>query len=164
MRWMWVRCTFVVLLVMPALSLAPTPPERVGFGCSLSLDRMLPEITLCDCGFADVLGFFADISGSTIEVDWRALALVGVTQETFVNARIRNKRFDRAMTEVLDSAAGRPGVLEFEKGPGVIRIGRTRQDAGLALKWALGTAMAAAFAYSLCSHPRGSSGWRPPSV
>jgi hypothetical protein len=168
MRSMWVRCILVALLViMPALSLAPVPPEWRPMYCGISvLDRPLPELSFDYVTMEDVIGFLSDVSDRRFDVDWRALALVGVTRDTPVSGRWRNVRFSKALTGMLDNAAGKPGVLGFEMTRGVIYVRRYRQDPALAGEWALGTALvvAVAYAYNLCSHPRGSRRSRPASV
>ena len=165
--WMPVRSFLVILLVAaPALSLTPHPreaePDRTLYS---QLPRVLPELTFCDCTFGDAIDLLSDLTSHGIEVDWRGLARVGITRSTFVSARMRGKRFDQALTAVLDSAAGGPGVLAFDTSKdGVIRVSRAWRVPAVNWKIPLGVAMAALIGYSLCSHPRGSSGSRPDSV
>jgi type II secretory pathway component GspD/PulD (secretin) len=53
-----------------------------------------------------VIDFFRDVTGTNIFVNWKAVEAAGVNRNTPVSARLRNIRFAKALTVLLDSATG----------------------------------------------------------
>jgi general secretion pathway protein D len=70
------------------------------------LNRQLPELNFDGVAFADVMDFLRDVSGASIFVNWKALENASVDKTTPVSARVRNIRFSKALTLILDSVGG----------------------------------------------------------
>jgi general secretion pathway protein D len=86
------------------------------------LDRPLPEVNFDEVAFADVIDFFRDVTGANVFVNWKALEGAGVNRTTTVSARLRNVRFSKALTVILDSASGGKAKLGFIIDDGVVTI------------------------------------------
>ena len=86
------------------------------------LDRPLPEVNFDGAGFTDVIDFLRDVSGANIFVNWRALENAGVDRNAPVTARLRNIKFSKALTIILDSVSGGSVPLGYTIDDGVITI------------------------------------------
>jgi general secretion pathway protein D len=86
------------------------------------LERPLPELTFDGVGFADVVDFLRDVSTANIFVNWKALEAAGLDRNTPVSARLRNVKFSKALTVILDSVSGGTVPLGFTIDDGVITI------------------------------------------
>src|SRR4051812_16015100 len=105
-----IRQPTALLALLSVLALAE--PARA-HSVVAKLDRVLPELRLCDCNLGDVLDFLADVSDLEIEVDWKGLGAMGVTKDTVVTARLRSATLRRTLEKVLAEAAGRPRAIAF---------------------------------------------------
>jgi hypothetical protein len=85
-----------------------------------SLGRELPEVTFADVPFQDVIDFLRDVTGATIDVDWKALGAAGVVKNKPVNVRARGIKFSQALRLILDDAAGDKPLDFAAKGDRVI--------------------------------------------
>jgi len=85
---------------------------------SLQLDRRLPEINFNGQGYADVMDFLGDVSGSNIYVNWRTLKAAGVHLDDPVVVRLSDVQFSKALSLVLDNVGDRrvPLVSAVEEG------------------------------------------------
>ncbi len=87
------------------------------------LDRTLPEVNFNQVAFGDVIDFLRDITTANIFVNWRALEAAGVDKNAPVTARLRNVKFSKALTLILqDVSAQATAKLGFTTGDGVITI------------------------------------------
>jgi Flp pilus assembly secretin CpaC len=86
------------------------------------LDRPLPELNFDAVAFGDVVDFLRDVSGANIFVNWKALETAGVDRTAPVTARLRNIRFSKALTIILDSVSGGTVPLGYTIDDGVITI------------------------------------------
>jgi general secretion pathway protein D len=86
------------------------------------LDRQLPEVNFNGQGLADVMDFLRDVSGSNIFVNWRALEAAGINKDAPVTARLRNVRFSKALSTILDDVGGGNIKLTYTIDEGVITI------------------------------------------
>ena len=86
------------------------------------LDRRLPEIRFDAVAFADVIDFLRDITGSNIFVNWRALEAAGVDRNAPVSARLRDIKFSKALSTILQDVGGGQVTLGYTISEGVISI------------------------------------------
>jgi general secretion pathway protein D len=86
------------------------------------LERPLPELNFDGAGFTDVIDFLRDVSGANIFVNWRALEAAGIDRNAPVSARLRNIKFSKALTIILDSVSGGTVPLGYTIDDGVITI------------------------------------------
>lgn len=86
------------------------------------LDRQLPELTFDAVGFSDVIDFLRDVSGANLFVNWKSLEAAGIDRNTPVSARLRNIKFSKAMSIILDSVGGGQTKLGYTVDEGVITI------------------------------------------
>jgi type II secretory pathway component GspD/PulD (secretin)/tetratricopeptide (TPR) repeat protein len=91
------------------------------------LEKRLPEIRFEAVGFADVIDFLRDVSGSNIFVNWRALESAGIDKNAPVTARLRDVKFRKALDVILADVSGGDVPLGFTTGEGVITIS-TQED------------------------------------
>ena len=86
------------------------------------LERPLPELSFDGAGFTDVIDFLRDVSGANIFVNWRALEAAGIDRNAPVTTRLRNIKFSKALTIILDSVSGGTVPLGYTIDDGVITI------------------------------------------
>ena len=86
------------------------------------LNRLLPALQFDAVGFADVIDFLRDVSGSNIQVNWSALAVAGVDRETPISAHLRNVPFANALDVILGSAGDGRARLTYTIQGGTIII------------------------------------------
>ena len=86
------------------------------------LEKPLPEINFQGQGFADVIDFLRDVSGTNIFVDWIALEKAGIDKNAPVTARLRDVKLKTALDKVLESVASKE-KLGWKTEQGVITIG-----------------------------------------
>jgi beta-lactamase regulating signal transducer with metallopeptidase domain len=105
------------------------PAERgqgaEGRAVQAQLERKLPEVNFDDVGFGDVVDFLRDVGQTNIFVNWKALAAVGVDRASPVSVRLRDVRFGKALTVVLDSVSKPKARLGYTIDEGVISISTT---------------------------------------
>lgn len=86
------------------------------------LERHLPELRFDNVGFADVVDFMRDVTGANIFVNWRAVEGAGVDRNAPVSARLRDVKFSKALTTILQDIGGGGVKLEYTVDEGVITI------------------------------------------
>lgn len=86
------------------------------------LDRQLPELSFEGVGFSDVIDFLRDVSGANLFVNWKNLAAAGIDDATPITVRLRNIKFSKALSVILDSAGGGKAKLGYGVDNGVITI------------------------------------------
>jgi len=87
------------------------------------LQANLPKVDFYDIELSQVLQFYRDVSGAKIEIDFTALAPLGVGPKTTVNVHLGNTTFDTALKLILVSAAG-PRKVVYRIHDGKILITR----------------------------------------
>lgn len=85
------------------------------------LDRILPELTFDAVGLWDVIDFLRDATGANIFVNWKSLELAKIDRNVPITARLRNIKFSKALSIILDAAGG-GGKLGYAVDDGVIAI------------------------------------------
>lgn len=85
------------------------------------LDRRLPEVKI-NAGFAETVDFLRDMVGANIYVNWGALAAANVDKNKAINLLLRDVKFSKALTTVLDDAGGGTVKLGYTIDEGVISI------------------------------------------
>jgi len=112
----------------PAAALVPNN----SLAASVQLDRRLPEINFNGQGFADVMDFLGDVSGSYIYVNWRTLKATGVRIDDPVVLRLNDVRFSEALSCVLDNVGDRHVPLASEVEGGILYVStRAEIDRGI---------------------------------
>jgi general secretion pathway protein D len=86
------------------------------------LDQPLPEVKFDNVAFSDVIDFFRDVTGANIFVNWRALEGAGIDKSAQVSTRLRNVKFSKALTTILDDVGGGTVKLSYTVDEGVITI------------------------------------------
>jgi general secretion pathway protein D len=86
------------------------------------LDRQLPELKFDAVGFSDVVDFLRDVSGANLFVNWKSLEAAGIDRNTPVNTTLRNIKFSKALSTILDSVGGGQTKLGYTVDEGVITI------------------------------------------
>ena len=89
------------------------------------LDRQLPEVNFDGVGFSDVTDFLRDVTGANIVVNWKSLEAAGVDRNTPVTVRLRQIKFAKALSVILDSALlsnGKSGSLVWRADGNVLII------------------------------------------
>ncbi len=109
---------------------APVPKELLSKNdrdAISQLDRTLPALQFDAVGFTDVIDFMRDISGANILVNWKALEAAGIDRNTPVNASLRNIKFSKALSIILESVGGGGVKLGYSVDDGVITVS-TKDD------------------------------------
>jgi beta-lactamase regulating signal transducer with metallopeptidase domain len=86
------------------------------------LEKALPELKFDNVAFTDVVDMLRDITGANIFVNWRALEAAGIDRQAPVSARLRDVKFAKALTVVLDEVGGGTIKLGYAIDDGVITI------------------------------------------
>lgn len=92
-----------------------------------ALERKLPEINLNNVAFSDVVDFLRDVGQTNIFVNWRALEGAGIAKDTQVTARLRDVKFNKVLTTILNEVGGGTVRLGYTIDEGVITIS-TEED------------------------------------
>jgi hypothetical protein len=117
-------CVCVALLVLPLSygdakggtgpATRPAADDVMLNGATLvKLDRVLPAVKFDGVGFADVLDFLQDVSGTKIVVPWDKVKAAGIDRNKAVTLNVRNEKFSDVLSVLLVKAAGKPGVLKY---------------------------------------------------
>jgi len=77
------------------------------------LQRVLPGMHFNNVAFNDCIDFMRDVSGVKIVVQWDKLKPLGVTNQSPVTLDMDHAKMSEALTVLLASAAGKPGVLAY---------------------------------------------------
>src|SRR4029078_5882592 len=87
----------------------------------------LPEMNFPAVAFTDVVDFLRDVTGANIFVNWKALETAGVDRTAPVTLRLRDVKFSKALTTILDDVGGGTVKLGYTIDQGVITIS-TEED------------------------------------
>jgi hypothetical protein len=108
-----------VPLSFPATASADTASsnraQRSAFG------QVLPEVKFENVALKDALEFIRDVSSANIHVNWRAIEIAGVSQDTNVNMHLRNVSLRKTL-DLLLSEAGGGTALTYYVDQGVIEV------------------------------------------
>jgi general secretion pathway protein D len=86
------------------------------------LDHSLPALQFDAVGFSDVIDFLRDVSGANLFVNWKSLEAAGIDRNTPVSASLRNIKFSKALSIILESVGGGAAKLGYTVDEGVITI------------------------------------------
>lgn len=86
------------------------------------LDHVYPKLELSGIALSDAIDFFRSTSGASIFANWKSLESAGVRRDVPVNVKLGPVTLARALRAVLDSAAGRDGLLGFAVDEGIITV------------------------------------------
>lgn len=121
MGWAMVASSAALLLAAPSSLSADAAPASQPAAKS-PLDRLLPELTFDGVAISDVFDFLRDVTGTNISVNWRRIEDAGVKRDTPVSMRLRNIKFSKALSVVLDLASSPKAPLAYSYSDGVIAI------------------------------------------
>jgi hypothetical protein len=88
--------------------------------------KPLNEVKFTGITLADAIEWFRDATGANIDVQWKALEVVGMSKDTPVTLRLRNVPLRVALAKTLDAAA--PGMADFYVSDNIITI-TSKQEA-----------------------------------
>jgi general secretion pathway protein D len=91
------------------------------------LEKRLPELRFDQVAFSDVVDFLRDVTGANLFVNWRALEGAGIDKNAPVTARLRDVKFSKALTTILEDVGGGTVKLAYTIDEGVITIS-TEED------------------------------------
>jgi general secretion pathway protein D len=86
------------------------------------LEKRLPEVRLDGVPFTDVIDFLRDVTSANIFVNWRALEASQVDKNTPVTALLRDVKFAKALSTILNDVGGATVKLGYTIDEGVITI------------------------------------------
>jgi beta-lactamase regulating signal transducer with metallopeptidase domain len=86
------------------------------------LEKTLPALQFDGVGFSDVVDFLHDVSGVPVEVNWASLEASGIDRNAPVTATLRNVKFSKALSVILDATGGGRAKLSYAVGHGSIII------------------------------------------
>jgi hypothetical protein len=95
----------IALILLPALHVSAAEKSTA----RAALELRLPEAKLTNIALSDALQFLRDVSGTNINVDWKALEAINVGKDTQINVSLRDVRFSKVLSLILEEAA--PGGL-----------------------------------------------------
>jgi hypothetical protein len=104
----------VLGLALPARSASASPS-------SAALNRTLPELKFDGVGLNDCIDFLRDVSGSNINVNWKALAEANVQKDAPITVRLYGVPLRKALAIILDQATGGE-ALTFYSEDNVIEV------------------------------------------
>ncbi len=99
------------------------------------LAKPLPELRFNQIGLVNCLSFLRDLTRTNFLVNWTAIEACGVGRQSEVTVREKDIPFEKALTMVLTSAAGREGLLDFACRDGTIVVSTAEELAGLQSAW-----------------------------
>jgi hypothetical protein len=119
-----------IVLIVTALSsialtqAAPDKEKRKEENVPLAaqLERPLPAVNFEKVALTDAIDFLRDVSDVNLFVNWRALKAAGVDRQQPVSVRLRNVKFSKVLSLILNEAAGKEGLLAWHAADGVINI------------------------------------------
>jgi hypothetical protein len=85
------------------------------------LDRLLPN-TKFMVGWADILDYLQSVTGTKIVVPWQEVEAVGIDRNKAVTLDVVREKYSDGLSDLLDLAAGKPGVLTYRVEGGNIVI------------------------------------------
>jgi beta-lactamase regulating signal transducer with metallopeptidase domain len=115
----------------PTRGIIPSPPkppatqptqQELNQRAQAQLNRTLPAVQFDAVGFADVIDFLRDVSGTNLRVDWPALGVAGIERNMPVSAHLRNVTFAKALNVILDSVGEGRAKLTYTIQAGSIVI------------------------------------------
>jgi hypothetical protein len=109
----------VAPISLPAPALADTVPSA--HASHSTFTQRLPEVKFDNVAFKDALEYLRDISDANIHVNWKAIEVAGISQDTNVNLHLRNVSLGKTM-DLLLSEAGGGSALTYYVDRGVIEI------------------------------------------
>jgi hypothetical protein len=95
-----------VVLAVGSLGLALPAHSASASPTSASMNRSLPELKFDGVGLSDCIDFLRDVSGSNINVNWKALAEVNVQKDAPITVRLYSVPLRKALSVILDEATG----------------------------------------------------------
>ena len=117
-------CSFTRLFL--ALVLLALPPS-----CALAqgdeamqktLDKRLQELRFDGTALSEVIDFLRDISGANITVNWKTIEAAGIEKTTPVSLRLRDIKFHKALSTILNEVGGSNVKLDYDVEDGAITI------------------------------------------
>src|SRR5580698_7722776 len=95
-----------VVLAVGVLGLAFPVRSASASPSSAALNRSLPELKFDGVALSDCIDFLRDVSGSNINVNWKALAEANVQKDAPITVRLYGVPLRKALSVILDEATG----------------------------------------------------------
>ncbi len=102
-----------VLLALGLLGLALPVRSASASPSSAALNRSLPELKFDGVALSDCIDFLRDVSGSNINVNWKALAEANVQKDTPITVRLYGVPLRKALAVILDQSTGGEALTFF---------------------------------------------------
>jgi hypothetical protein len=110
-----------VAMMAPPAPAADAPPTSGATGKS-ALDRVLPDVKFDRVGLSDVFDFLRDVTGMNIAANWGRIEEAGIKRDTPVSTHLRNVKFSKILSVVLEEVSGPKAELAYVYQGGVITI------------------------------------------
>jgi hypothetical protein len=81
-----------------------------------SLHKNIPEAKFDKVSFSDVVGFFRDITGANIAVNWKALEQIGVDKNSPITLRMKDASFETVLNATLRQLDASQVVIVIDQG------------------------------------------------
>ena len=112
-----------VFLALFLLALAPGRVlAQADQGEHIMPDKRLVELRVDGIAFTDIIDFLRDVTGANIAVDWKTLKTAGIEKTTPITLKLRDVKFSKALSLILDNAGGENVRLGYIVDEGVIEI------------------------------------------
>jgi beta-lactamase regulating signal transducer with metallopeptidase domain len=113
----------IVLAQIGASEPADKPaPKAADKQTQAQLDRTLPEISFEGVALSDVIDFMRDVSGANIVVNWKSLEAAGIDRNSPITLKVRNVKFSKVLSLILENATADPAKLTYKVDEGVISV------------------------------------------
>ena len=96
----------------------------------LDFQRRLPEMSFDAIGFADVIDFIRDVTGSNITVNWQALEGAGIDRNAPITMKLRDVTLEQVLRQLLRQAGGGTVQLAFSLDGNIIVISTVEESHG----------------------------------
>lgn len=90
--------------------------EQANRAAMAILQKVVPEVKFDNTALSDVIDFFRDITNSNIVVNWRALEEAGVDKSDQVSLRLKDTRFETALSATLRQVGASRAALVIDRG------------------------------------------------
>jgi hypothetical protein len=90
--------------------------EQANRAAMTLLQKIIPEVKFDNLALLDVIDFYRDATGSNIVVNWRALEEAGIDQSAQVSLRLKDTRFETALSATLRQVGASRAALVIDRG------------------------------------------------
>lgn len=90
--------------------------EQANRAAMTILQKILPEVKFDNVALSDVIDFYRDVTSSNIVVNWQALEEAGVDRSAQVTLRLKDIRFETALSATLRQVGASRAALVIDRG------------------------------------------------